>query len=369
MSDIGRFKRKKKEYYDIRPILSHKAQYNMVIGEKGNGKSFQAKKLAITDAYNDKGEFLYMRRYDKHIRETDVYSYFGDAPIKEWTDGEYEGIALYRKFIYFCNYDENDKPVRGKEAGRIVALNMYEQLTSQTYPHVSNIIFEEFITRGLYIDNEPVLLMNFVSTVARDDDICVWLMGNSISRVNPYFQTWCLRNIPRQKVGTIDDYYFTRTDADGEQITTKIAVERCKNLGTKSKMFFGDAGKMITGGSWDTHEYPHLPRDDEGKLKPYKSLYEVLLINMGYKFVLQYCIDEKTGGTWVYVYPYTKNRRIRRVITDDFSTDPFVTSSLISNIPAEVKIHNLIALNKICYSDNLTGSDFEAITQNMKGRL
>ena len=134
-------------------------------------------------------------------------------------------------------------------------------------------------------------------------------------------------------------------------------------------MFFGTVADSITGGQWEVKDYPHMPIDEKGREKPYVKLYELLYSDMGFSFILALCIDEETGGQWVYVKPHTTARFIRRKVTNEFSTDPFITNSLSDDIPAEVMIRKLINNNKICYSDNLTGSDFEAVTLNRKGRL
>lgn len=374
MSDIiaRRKNQKKKKYYSLDAILKHDAQYYIILGGKGNGKSFAVKNKALEDAYkHDNAKFFYMRRYDKHATETNVYGYFRDADIKKITGGEYEGIFCYRRCIYFCNYDEKTgKAVKGKLAGYYGALNMYDAITSQSFLNVYNVLYEEFVTTGIYLRDECTELMKMVSTIARDDSINVFLIGNTVSRVNPYFQTWSLRGILKQKPGQIDDYYFEREDPTYGKMTTKIAVEMCEDVGTKSNMAFGSAAGMVAGAEWYTKEYPHPALDPITKRqKPFEIVYKFLLANMGLPMVVNYCIDRETGGGFIYVYPHNGKSKIQRVITDEFSPDPFVTNSLISNIPAEVKMHNLITLDKICFSDNLTGSDFEAVVQNMKGRL
>ena len=358
-----------KKYYSLENILKHNAQYNILLGMRSNGKSYAVKYHVLQKAYNHKGNFIYMRRYKDYIKGKDVESYFRDMPISKITRNEYEGISVYRGTIYFCNFDDNDKVIRGLEIGRAVDLNGMESYKSQVFSDITDIIFEEFVTNGLYLDNEPNILQNFVSTIARDRTIQVWMIGNNISRVCPYFQEYCLRNIPKQAQGTIDIYNFDRTNVDGEVYTTKIAVENCANVGTSSKMFFGTVADSITGGQWEVKDYPHMPIDEKGREKPYVKLYELLYSDMGFSFILALCIDEETGGQWVYVKPHTTARFIRRKVTNEFSTDPFITNSLSDDIPAEVIIRKLINNNKICYSDNLTGSDFEAVTLNRKGRL
>ena len=79
-----------------------------------------------------------------------------------------------------------------------MALSASTHYKSTQYPFVKNMIFEEFVTDGLYLQNECNLLMQLVSTVFRNrKDGKVFLIGNTISRVCPYFYEWELRGIPK----------------------------------------------------------------------------------------------------------------------------------------------------------------------------
>ena len=98
-------------------------------------------------------------------------------------------------------------------------------------------------------------------------------------------------------------------------------------------------------------------------------VYELLFEDNGFRFVMQLMVNPKNGGQFIYVYPYTYPRTIKRKITNRFSTDPFETNSFNPKIPAEVKMKELMDLGKICYMDNLTGSDFENVLMNRKGAL
>lgn len=358
-----------KKYYRLDKLLSKKAQYNILLGMRSNGKSYAVKEYVLKKAYEHKGNFIYMRRYREYVKTADVESYFDDMPIKKITHGDFEGVCCYRGVIYFCNYDDNDKSIDKMEIGRAVYLSGMEHFKSQAFPTITDVIYEEFVTNGLYLDNEPNMLQNFISTVARDRNINVWMIANTISRVCPYFSEWQLKNIPKQAQNTIDIYEFKRKDINNIEYTTKIAVEYCENVGSTSSMFFGTVADSITGGQWEVSEYPKLPRNEDDKVKPYVTLYELLLRDLGFSFIVSLCIDEETGGQWVYIKPYTNNRFIRRVVTNAFSTDPFITTNFSRDIPAEVTMIDLINANKICYSDNLTGADFEAVLQNRKGRL
>ena len=194
--------------------------------------------------------------------------------------------------------------------------------------------------------------MQFVSTVARDRNIYVFLIGNTISRVCPYFSEWGLKGIMQQQPGTIDIYHLR-----GENGVVDIAVENCEVVETKSKMFFGNTAKQITSGEWEVNDCPKL-------LKPYafyNMLYEIDIQYGEFKYVMQLLSDGETGGTFVFIYPNTTGRKIRRVITNIFNVDPMITNGLNPRIKAECLISECFRSGKVCYSDNLTGTDFKQI--------
>ena len=53
----------KKKYYDISNMLSTKAQYMMLLGQRANGKSYQAKKTVLSNAFKTGRKFVYLRRW------------------------------------------------------------------------------------------------------------------------------------------------------------------------------------------------------------------------------------------------------------------------------------------------------------------
>lgn len=359
-------KKSKKKYYRTTNIDKFKAQYNVLLGERSNGKSYAVKEKVLIKAFNGESTFIYLRRYSEDIKTTYVERYFRDMPISEITDGEYEGVAYYRGDIFFCNYDDAGKVVKGILIGQVFALNEDERMKSQALPGTGDIIYEEFITRKIYLPEEPDRLMDVVSTIARDDDLTVWMIGNRINRVCPYFTEWQLVNIPTQEPGKIDTYTFTRYDEVlDEEYDTLIAVENCENLGSTSKMFFGKKAESITGAAWASKEMPKFPKPADD----YTMLYEVMLIDCGFTFVIQLYVCNKTGGTFNYVYPYTRTRRIARKITNNFSPELLTSTSFNVKINAEKLMRNNIMERKVCYSDNLTGTDFEQVLMNRKGVL
>lgn len=346
----------KKKYYDLKPLLNTGCNWLILYGMRSNGKSYRVKEHCIKEAFKGR-HFVYLRRWGDDIKTKDVSSYFDDMPFNDLTNGQYQGIMAYQGYFYFYTVGEDDKPCKGPLAGRYCALNFYERYKSQVFKDYDNIIFEEFLTRKTYLGNgttvtEPKLLMSLVSTVARDRDIKVFMIANTETRINPYSSEWGI-NMKDLKPGNIEIYHLK-----GENGIVDIAVENCEVVETKSKMFFGLASKQIISGEWDVDEVPKL-------LKPYEyyeMLYELKAVYDNFKFCIQLMIDPENGGPFVFIYPLTKeNRKIDRTITNVFKTDWMINNGLDHRINAECMIAECFRRGKVCFSDNLTGTDFRQI--------
>lgn len=354
----------KQKFYDLTNLLSCDCHWMILYGMRSNGKSYAVKEHVIKRAHKEGKQFIYLRRWSEDIKEKDVAAYFADMPVDKLTGNEWEYIYAFRGYFYFAK-DVDGKIEKSAPIGRYCALNLYERYKSQAFPNVETIIYEEFLTNRIYLggsgeNSEPRILMQFVSTVARDRNIDIFLIGNTISRVCPYFTEWALKGVMQQKPGTIDIYHLR-----GENGVVDIAVENCEVVETKSKMFFGLASKQITSGEWEVDDVPKL-------LKPYQyyeMLYELNIIYNEFKYVLQLLFDIEAGGAFVYIYPNTKDRKIRRTVTDVFNVDPFITNGLNGKIPAEQVIAECFRKGKVCFSDNLTGTDFKNVLKqyDLKG--
>ena len=344
----------RKKYYDISNLLKTKAQYMILLGQRANGKSYQAKKTVLDDAYNNDRWFVYLRRYKADIKTKAVEAYFADMNIEEITHHEYSGIAAWNGSIYFTLINEDGAVVKGKEIGKYCALNEYERYKSWAFVDFDWILYEEFITDSVYLPDEPRQLQQFVSTVARHRSLTVLLIGNTLSRVCPYFNEWCLEGVLKQKLGTIEIYHHHFDDS-----TIDIAVEYCANADFQNKMFFGQSAKQIVAGEWDTVEVPKLPRRQE----EYEAVYELLIEYQKFQFVLTLLVEPIDGGIITFVYPFTGSRKILRKITEQFSDDPYISARLDLSRKPEALINECFRLNKVCYSDNLTGSDFKHVNE------
>lgn len=346
----------KKQYYDIKPLLDTcpKAAYYILYGQRANGKSYQVKLKCLTEAYEGleagKNKFIYLRRWQKDIKQDSVSAYFGDMPIKKITKGEYEGVTAYQGSLYFYYLDDNDKMCKSEPIGRYLALNEAERYKSQTFVGYKYIIYEEFITSAIYLDDEATKLMQLISTIARHAFMQTFLIGNTISRLNPYWDAWGI-NIKRISIGQIQVYHFY---TEGSSDPIDVAVEYCANANYDNKLFFGQPAKQIVSGEWEVHEKARLPKSRD----EYMKAYEICVEYQSFKFVCELLIDLKTSSPLVFIYPLTSRRRVNRIITDKFSDNILISPYLDLKKRPEAVMNECFRTNKVCYSDNLTAADF-----------
>lgn len=353
---------KKRDYWNCKRLKDTGARWLFAIGGRNLGKSYSIKKDVLETCYKHKTQMVYLRRWNKDIKQSNVEAYFGDAPILQITKGEYDTVIAYQGVLYWAKIDEEtNKAIKGDILGRYCALNESARYKSQVFQNVTDILYEEMIPDdNMYLDgNEPTRLQNFVSTVLRSEEGRVWLIGNTLSRVSPYVKEFCLDGFLRMKQGQIDLYHY-KTDT-GEVL---LAIEYCAKQTYENNMFFGKASKQIANGEWEVKDVNKLPK----ALEEYEDVYEMLIEFQNFRFILKLLVDNETGGRFCYIYPFTKpasDYKGFRILTDRFSTDPFITSRL-RNIQPELYIKECFALNKLCYSDNLTGSDFTAVNDHFK---
>ena len=352
----------KPKYVSIKNMLKIPWHFGILLGQRSNGKSYAVKEHCLWEAFNDpdKHKFVYLRRWQIDVKGSDVEGYFRDAPVSAITSNKYSCITVYRGGIYFSNIGEDGKIERGVQCGFVMYLSGETHYKSQSYLDVSSIIYEEFISNGGYLWREPEKLESLVSTIARDREIRVWMIGNTISRLCPFFSEWSLDRIPTQKQSTIDVYEKDTglTNSDGSPRTVRIAVYFCEQSVT-GKMFFGASAGMINKGTWQVREYPHLPCHYKDCKKLYSILYE-------YKdFCFKMELVEYNNDRMVFLHPHKKEPDYAgRIISDTPAASKLVTDHLIPVLKGDILLIDAYNKGKIFYSDNLTGSDFEAILKS-----
>ena len=164
-------------WYDINKTLTYNCLFNFIIGNRGSGKTYGAKKRAVKQ-FLDKGyQFVYLRRYKEELDET-AESYFNDIIV----NGEFpDAVIEYRSGCYFIN---------DRLAGYAMALTKAKDYKSISYPLVYLIIFDEFLIEdngyARYLKNEVKQFLNFYMSIDRYRGCTVFFLANSVSMINPY---------------------------------------------------------------------------------------------------------------------------------------------------------------------------------------
>ena len=259
----------KSEYYDVDIIDKYHAHYNVIFGKRSNGKTYSLLKKIVRNYANGKGQGAYLRRYREDFKGKRGATLFdgliANGEISKATDGKWDTVKFYSDRWYFAKKDpESDRLIADNEPFCFgFSLAQMEHDKSTSYPMVTTVVFDEFISRIGYLPNEFVLFMNVLSTIIRQrDNVTIYMLANTVNKYCPYFQEMGLGHIEEMEAGKIDIYSY------GES-KLKVAVERTKDHnieGRKSEVYFAFDNPnlaMITGGAWELDLYPHLPREYE----------------------------------------------------------------------------------------------------------
>lgn len=170
-------------WYDIGQTLTYNCLFNFIIGSRGTGKTYAAKKRAVKQFLEKGHQFVYLRRFKEELDET-AESYFNDIIF----NGEFPNVSIeYRGGQYFIN---------DQLAGYAMALTKAKDYKSISYPQVYLIIFDEFLIEdngyARYLKNEVKQFLNFYMSIDRYRGCTVFFLANSVSMVNPYFLYWDL---------------------------------------------------------------------------------------------------------------------------------------------------------------------------------
>ena len=322
-------------------------------GGRNTGKSYSVKVLMLKEAFNSINElgqctakFIYLRRFHDDTKDIFSQTYFDDININLITGGKYNSVIVFRHEIYLGNIDDNGKQTKDVNIGRVCSMSKVITYKSQVFANYKYIAFEEYVS-DQYLTTEPDKLLNFISTVFRDRKGVVFMIGNLVSRFNPYFREWELTGALGQTLDTIDTYKYN---------DVVIKVWRCPDGVNLNKMAFGHAKKAIDGVEYESTVQPHLDIDRESA----QLIYTVVLQHNELLYLME-LLNVDNNLIW-YVSPKTTPiKKGTRTVSNKFTMDALTTNTFIGLTANEGRAFDLLRLNKICYSDNLTGTEFKQI--------
>ena len=361
-------------YYNIAPIDATGAIYRLIVGQRSNGKTYSVCKHIVEDYFNDGKIGAYIRRYEESITPKNLQSLFNPhlQLIWELSEHKWNSIFYRAKEFHLCAIDSEGKIIAKDDTAFCItaAINTSENTKGEDRGEVHTIVFDEFMTRSGYLNNEFVRFMNLLSTLIRDrENAVIYMLANTVNKYCPYFSEMGLKNIDKLAQGEIAVYNYGSSDLT-------VAVELCdevqatKHTASKYFAFNNPQLQMITRGAWEFQIYPRPPYKilpEDIILKFYIQFAEQLLTcEVVHSTLKQYCND-----IFIFVHPQTKD-----VSIDDFTimyVSDFSSCRMhvryLKDQPTEGHklIYSLIQRKAVCFSDNDTGEVFRNWLQEMQG--
>lgn len=350
----------KSKFYTTTEIDKRDALYNIIYGERSNGKT-TALQLKGLKSFIESGyinQFAIVRRWNEDFTGKRGQQMF-DGAVKtddfkkilkgtEWTD-----IYYFSSRWYLCRYEDDKRIVQETPFAYGFALSAMEHDKSTSYPNVTLIVFDEFIARTSYLPDEFILFMNVCSTIIRQrDNVKIYMLGNSVNKYCPYFKEMGLdRHIRNQKIGTIDIYTYGTSG-----LTVAVEYANPTKGGKASDKYFAfDNAKlnMITSGGWEIDIYPHSPF----KWKPSEVMFSYFIEFGG---DLLQC-DIISSHDTVITFIHRKTGELKNPDSDlIYSTNNDPRPNHRRNIlkpcyPMENKIYSMFKNDKVFYQDNEIG--------------
>lgn len=282
-------------YYSSNKLFSHQSPFNFVMGERGNGKSYDAKKRMIKNFLNKGEQSIYIRRRRTDIDE--VKEFFFDDIKEEFPDDEF----MIKGSIGYIN---------GEIAIHFVALSTSLKKKSSPFPKVTLLVFDEYIEPSFkfpnYLKNDMYFLLELISTVVRKrDNWKLILIGNSISYVNPFFSYYDIRI-------TDNDKQFHRVMKDEETGHYLITVELTETPEYREEFSKTNLAKLTRGTAYGDYSMSGKAYEDRSDfIQPERSglyLYMATILYKGQMLGIwmqgsdQIYIDEKVDKSCTYKY-------------------------------------------------------------------
>lgn len=341
------------DYYSLKKINKLNALYNIIIGQRSNGKTYAVCKQEIEQYFKCGAKLAYIRRYSEDIMPKNIQSLFSPhyELIEKLSNGVFNSIIYKAREFYFYNNETEEKSV--EPFCKCFALNNWERTKGADNGFFKYVLFDEFMTRTIYLDNEFIIFTNLLSSILRDrDGTTVYMIANTVNKYCPYFSEMGIGKVSDIQQGDLKLFEY------GDSGLT-LALEYTDSQGKTGKVgkyfaFDNPQLKMITQGQWEIKNYPHAPF----KIKNENIIYRAYVFFD--QEVISVNLVHMENSVFIFFTPQTKIEKLktkdRIVYTFETHTNPLHVQT-INECPTNVHkmIRELILNNRVYYSDNSTG--------------
>jgi hypothetical protein len=176
-------------YYDASLLLSYKRPFNLVVGIRGVGKTFNFTKKVIDEALSQKAlSFVWVRRTFEEIKK--IRNHFFDDMIYSNFFPDYNFKVIGNEMIAIHKFKKEKFSI-----GMFIPLSLEATFTGFPFPKVKYMVFDEALTKDRYLNDEVYKLLHLTDTIFRNRPVKVYLLGNAFSMSNPYFEHFNVRNL------------------------------------------------------------------------------------------------------------------------------------------------------------------------------
>ena len=353
----------KTKYYSLKRILQEKATYNMIIGIRSNGKTYAVQELGLKTYCETGKQMALIRRWQDDLVGKRGHQQFANMVnnglVSKYSKGKWEKIVYKSSQWWLAKWDEklNRDVLDTTPFCFGFALNVAEHDKSASFPNVTTVLFDEFLTRRQPLPEEFIEFTNVLSTIIRDrTDVTIFMCGNTVNKYSPYFAEMGLHNVKNQKPDTIDVYTYGNSDL-------KVAVEYCaiskdeqKTSKKASDFYFAfDNPKlqMITTGIWEISIYPHIP------IRYIRKNVKLRYFIMFNREILQCDIVQVNKDIFTYIHRKTTDiQKVKKdlVYSTEYSPKPNWTRKItVPRTVGEQRIWWFYKNDKVFYQDNEVG--------------
>ena len=352
---------KKFNFYDVRHLIHEypSAYYYMVIGERSNGKTYSSLDYCLENYFKKGEQFAYIRRFSEDIKPKNLSDLFSahikNGRIGKLSGGKFNAVNYTSgKFKPEFNTLENDTVSSNEIIGYAFDLNSMEHHKSLSYPNITTIVFDEFLSRQGYLPNEFILFTNTLSTIIRHrKNVKIIMLGNTVNRFCPYFSEMGLTHIKEQKQGSVDCYHYSDS---GLQVIVEYCESSSGKGGKESDVYFAFDNpqlQMITSGAWEIAIYPHL----EIKYLPKQVMFNVFFSFDGALLHGELVATNETY--FMFIHPKTTpiQDESNDIVYCDKPDQRWNWKMCLTKQTDKLSmaIRKLFAENRVFYSDNETG--------------
>lgn len=292
----------------IKKLDSENAIYNFIIGGRNGRKSTKIQLKMLQKYFKNKTKFILLRRkIDETVSENWFTPYIQNL-LKE----KYKKKIEYKKTIkkgerytgYFIISD-----LDGKNADILCKLmflsveQKYKSNEDVSYSEYNAVVYEEFIANSDkdYLNNEPQRLVNIISTIFRDRQATIYLIGNTLDgqETNPYFRFFELDDMELQ----VNNYYVLENE-----YKIKIALFYVANVLKTIPEYQKIKNNMVgTTGEWK--ENRHVLKEDLNKLNATIETLPLILIYRNTEYYIYKVLENGFEREYIYITPqlYIKN--------------------------------------------------------------